>query len=148
MEGRRVSGGYMPLRDAIDQLFAESVITPSRGGFPPADVYVTDDDVVLELAAPGVDPNDINISVTGDTVTVSGELRHQHESQKGRALLTEIARGQFQRTFPLPIEVDANKAEATYDGGILTLTLPKSEATRPRRIQVKPGQQTIQGQNG
>jgi HSP20 family protein len=146
--GRRQSG-YVPLRDAIDQLFEGSFITPhvfgGGGGFPPADLYITDDNVEVDMAVPGANPDDINISVTGDTVTVSGEVRRHREGQGGQAYFQEVWSGKFQRSFTLPIQVDANKAEATFEHGILTLTLPKSEATKPRKIQVR-AQGTIQGE--
>ena len=150
MDRRRRGGGYLPLRDAIDQLFEGSFTTPqllgAQGGFPPVDLYVTDDDVVLEMAVPGATSDDINISVTGDTVSVSGEVRSPQQ-QRGHAYLDEIWRGRFQRSFTLPIQVDADKAEATFENGLLELRLPKSEATRPRKIQVGSRQQTIQGES-
>jgi HSP20 family protein len=165
--------GYMPLRDAIDRLFAGSVITPQvfgQEGVPQADLYTTDDDVVVCMSIPGANPDDIQISVTGDTVTIAGEVRHEHgnmpqgqqgQAQQGQAqqgqvqqgrqrsghqvYYQEIWSGRFQRSFTLPIQVDADKANATFENGILTLTLPKAEATRPRKIQVQP-RQTVQGQ--
>lgn len=146
----RRTGGYLPLRDAMNQLFEGSFIQPgfwqSQGTFPPVDLFVTDDDVIIDMAVPGANPDDINISVTGDTVTLSGEIKHEHGGHKGQTYLDEIWNGKFQRAFTLPIQVDADKAEASFTNGILELRLPKSEATRPRKIQVKPGQQTIQGQ--
>ena len=148
--GRR-AGGYLPLRDAMERLFEGSVITPQvlagQGAFPQVDVYLTEDSIVIEMAVPGANPDAINISVSGDTVTLSGEVSHPHSTQKGQAYLEEIWRGKFQRSFTLPIQVDADKAEATFSNGILELILPKSEATRPRKIQVKQGQQTLQGES-
>lgn len=144
---RRFSGGY-PLRDAIDRLFEGSVISPQsfgQGGFPPADLYMTDEDVIIELAIPGANPNDIHVSVTGDTVSVSGEVQHQRHHQQGQQpFIEEMWRGKFQRVFTLPMQVDAGKAQANFQDGILTLTLPKSEATKPRKIQVQQNR-TISG---
>jgi HSP20 family protein len=149
MERRRGSG-YLPLRDAIDQLFEGSFIGPNvfaaQGGFPPADMHMTDDDVILDMSMPGVNPDDINISVSGDTVTISGEIHREQHHTKGQPLVEEIWRGRFQRSFRLPIQVDANNAEAGFQNGILRLTLPKSEATKPRKIQVRTQQPTIQGE--
>lgn len=158
-----MTGGYLPLRDAIDRLFAESFITPSTGfgNFPPSDLYTTDNDVVLEMSIPGANPNDINVSVTGDSVTISGHVKREWSSgqsqgqgskqsqtqgkqstsgqgnQGAQPYFQEIWQGQFQRSFTLPLEVDSNKAQANFDNGILTVTMPKSEATKPRKIQVK-----------
>jgi HSP20 family protein len=163
--------GYVPLRDAIDRLFAGSVITPQVFGqesFPQADLYTTEDDVVVCMSIPGANPDDIQISVTGDTVTIAGEVRHEHsnmpqaqqspqgqgqQAQQGRqrqghqVYYQEIWSGRFQRSFGLPIQVDADKANASFENGILTLTLPKAEATKPRKIQVQ-SRQTVQGQTG
>lgn len=151
IDRRRYSGGYVPLRDAIGQLFEGSFITPSSlggmGTFPSADMHVTDDDVIVHMAIPGANPNDINISVTGETVTISGEVKNEQHNKKGQPFFEEIWRGRFQRSFQLPIQVDANKADASFTNGVLTLTLPKSEATKPRKIQVKAGQQPIEGQS-
>jgi HSP20 family protein len=131
---RRRTSGYVPLRDAINQLFEGSFITPQTMGgttaFPPTDLYLTEDDVVIEMAVPGINPDDVNISVTG---------------QKAQLFADEIWRGRFQRSFQLPIQVDAGKAEASYENGVLSLSLPKSEATKPRKIQVRA--QHSSGQN-
>lgn len=141
----------MPLRDAFDQLFETSFIMPggltAQGGFPPVDMQVTEDDVVVKMAVPGATPDDINISVTGDTVVVSGEVRREQREQKAQTHFEEIWYGSFQRAFALPVQVDANKAGASFENGMLTLTLPKAEATKPRKIQVKTQQQTIQGES-
>jgi HSP20 family protein len=150
IDRRYFTGTYLPLRDAIDRLMEGSVIAPGTfgsGGFPPTDIFVTDDSVIVEMSLPGVNPDDLNISVTGDTVAISGEVKHEHEGQKGQAVLSEIWRGKFQRSFTVPVEVDAAKAEASYENGLLILTLPKSEATKPRKIQVKGGSsgQSISG---
>lgn len=149
---RRRSAGYVPLREAMNQLFEGSFISPHSmelsggGAYPQADLFMTEDDVVLKLSAPGANPDGINISVTGDTVTVSGEVKKDH-GPKGQLLYEEIWHGRFQRSFQLPIQVDANKADATFDNGVLVLTLPKSEATKPRKIQVR-GQHTIDQSSG
>src|SRR5438309_1280742 len=81
---RRQMGRYLPLRDAIDRLFEGSVIAPQMFGtmeaFPPVDLHVDDDNVIVHMAIPGAKPDDINISVTGDTVTISGEVHHNRQS--------------------------------------------------------------------
>ncbi|GAC1396373.1 MAG: hypothetical protein NVSMB52_09840 [Chloroflexota bacterium] len=158
---RRRTSGYVPLRDAVDRLFAGSFIMPEHltsgaETWPPTNLRITEDDVVLCMAIPGADPDDINVSVTGDTVTVSGEVSHvdhgpkahvqepADQRQRSQTYIEEIWHGKFQRSFILPIQVDANKAAANYEHGILTLTLPKSETTKPRKVQVRP-HGTIEG---
>lgn len=154
------SSGYLPLRDAIDRLFAGSVIMPDylgagsgTEGWPPTNLHITEDNVVITMAIPGASPDHINVSVTGDSVTVSGEVpdpsapSREGEGKRGQTYFDEIWHGKFQRSFTLPIQVDANQAAANYEHGLLTLTLPKSEATKPRKIQVRAQQQTIQGES-
>lgn len=149
IDRRRVGTSYFPLRDAIDRLFESSFIAPSgftgQLTFPTANVRATDDDVIVELAVPGAKPDDINISVMGDTVSISGETKRERHEEKGRAYLEEIYHGQFQRSFGLPFPVNADAARATFENGILKLTLPKSEAVKPRKIQVNQGQ-IVEGQ--
>jgi HSP20 family protein len=149
---RRQTGNYLPLRDAMERLFAGSFIAPQsfEGGFPATDVSMTEDEVVVCMAVPGARPDDINVSVTGDTITISGDIKHSHKSggKGSQTFINEVWSGQFHRSFTLPIAVDADKAEATFENGILTVTIPKSAATRPRKIQVKHQQQTLEGQTG
>lgn len=141
MEHRRLTGEYLPLRDAMERLFEGSVITPQVFGaqstFPPVDLFVTDDDVIVELAVPGAKQDELSISVTGETVTISGEVRREAHEEKGHAYAQEIFQGKFQRAFKLPIQIDAEKARATFENGILTLHLPKAEATKPHKIQIE-----------
>lgn len=146
-----MSGSYFPLRDAIDRLFESSVVAPpgfsGNFGFPTANVLADDEDIVIEMAIPGAKPDDINISVTGDTVSVSGEIkRTQHEHKRAQTYIDENFHGQFQRSFQLPFPVDADMANATFENGMLALTLPKSEAVKPRKIQVNR-QGTIEGES-
>jgi HSP20 family protein len=149
MERRRMMSSYFPLRDAMERLFESSFIAPQgftgQMGFPTANVHVTDVDVVVELAVPGATPDDINVSVTGETVSISGEVKREQHEQKGQTYIDEMYRGHFQRSFTLPFPVDTDKANATFENGILKLTLPKSEAVKPRRIQVSQ-QRTLEGQ--
>ncbi|GAC1511038.1 MAG: Hsp20/alpha crystallin family protein [Chloroflexota bacterium] len=140
MEQRRMIGEYLPLRDVMERLFEGSVITPQVFGgqstFPPVDLFVTDDDVIVEVAVPAVKQDDLSISVTGETVTISGEVKRDTHGDKGHAYAQEIFQGKFQRAFRLPIQIDADKAGATYEHGLLTLRLPKAEATKPHKIQI------------
>jgi HSP20 family protein len=149
MERRRVTGNYLPLREAIDRLFTGSFISPQmlteQATFPAANLHTTDDEVILEMAIPGVNPDDINISVSGDIVSVTGESKLERHDQKGHTYVEEIMQGRFQRSFALPFPVDAGKANATFDNGMLKLTLPKSEAAKPRKIQVTH-KATLKGQ--
>lgn len=157
IDRRRTRTDYLPLREAMNHLFEGSFISPLSFGegaaFPPVDLSVSDDEVIVDMAVPGVNPDDLNVSVTGDTLTVSGEINRQQATEKRQAYVQEMWRGSFQRSFTLPTRVDAEKTEATFTDGVLTLRLPKADAVKPRKIQVgrqsqsgsSGGQQTIEG---
>lgn len=140
IEQRRVIGEHLPLRDVMERLFEGSFVTPQsvagQGAFPPVDLSMTDDDVIVKLAVPGARQDDFSISVSGDTVTIVGEVKLEPHGEKEHAYILEIWQGKFQRSFRLPIQVDADKAEASFEQGILTLHLPKAEATKLRKIQI------------
>jgi HSP20 family protein len=147
IERRRIISGYLPLREAMNHLLEGSFISPesigAHGTFPPVDVFVTDDDVVVELALPGGNPDDLNISVTGDALIITGEVKRRRAGEKAHPYLQEIWQGEFQRSFTLPVQVDASGSNASFTDGILTLRLPKSEAAKPHKIRVERKPQTI-----
>jgi HSP20 family protein len=134
------------LRDAMNRLFEESFVAPlgtqvfrREGAEAPAmDVYETDNELVVESSLPGVKPEEVDISVTGNTLTIKAETKKEEEKdEKGKYYCRERRYGLFQRSVSLPVEVDANKAEAVFDNGVLKLTLPKTEAQKPRKIAIK-----------
>jgi len=135
------------LRNAMDRLFEDSFVRPSvflmaneGGGVLPIDVLQTKDDVVVKASLPGFKPEEVEISITGDTLTIKGEHKEEDEIKKGEYWLKERRYGTFSRTFAIPVEVKSEKAEATFDNGVLTLTLPKAEEIKPKQIKVKANQ--------
>ena len=131
----------LSLREAMDQLLRDSFVAPF--GAPaqttssmPVDVYETDDAFVVKAFMPGLTPDELTISVEQQTVTIHGEPKAE-DLQGMRLLLKERRLGAFTRTFTLPVLVDADKVQAELAQGVLSLTLPKSEALKPRKIQVK-----------
>ena len=134
----------MSLRQAMDRLFEDSFVQPSRlwpglgGGDIALDVYQTANDVVIKAALPGVKPEQVDISVTGDTVTIKGEHKEEREVKEKDYLLKEHRSGSFSRTVTVPVPVQSDKAEATFENGVLTITLPKQEKVKPKQIKVKP----------
>lgn len=111
--------------------------TRSTGwGVLAAEVFDDDDAIKVRLEAPGLDKDDFDIEVVDGYLVVRGEKRLERERREGRYYVTECAYGQFERTIPLPDEVDASKAKANYDKGVLSLELPKTEGRRRRRIAV------------
>ena len=105
-------------------------------GLLAAEVYESGEDVTVRLEIPGMDADQFDIEVDDRILTVSGHKAVSSERSEGRYHITECAYGEFTRRLPLPAEVDASKAEASYEKGILTLKLPKTERERVRRIPV------------
>ena len=132
------------MHDMIDRIMDESFLDISRhdgtmSGVVPVDIYQTDEDVVVKATMPGVKPEDINISITGEMLTVEGELKEEVEigDEKGvRYHVRERRYGSYYRSLTLPTMVDADKASAEFENGILTLTLPKVEEVKPKTITV------------
>ncbi len=106
---------------------------------PSADVTETDDGIEVAVELPGMSVEDVDISLSGDVMTIRGEKKLEHEEKRRGVYLSERSYGAFARTIPLPPGVDADKAEARFDKGVLRVSLPKtSEAkARVRRIPVK-----------
>jgi HSP20 family protein len=130
------------LRDAMNALLQESFIRPesllSQDGSAvlPLDVSETEDEFVIKASVPGVKPEDVQLTVQGDAVTISGESRSEEEKNGERWHLRERRHGVFQRSLTLGTPVEADKAQAYYEHGVLTLTLPKAEGARPRQIKI------------
>jgi HSP20 family protein len=101
------------------------------------DVYETENDVVVKSAIPGVKPDDIDISLTGDVLTIKGESKFEEEVKDENFVRREMRYGSFSRTVTIPAPVIADKAEADFENGMLTLTLPKAEETKPKTIKIK-----------
>ena len=128
------------LRDELNSLLELPFLTSHRhdlfGGWSPAlDLYQNNDNVVALLELPGMRKEDIEISLHDGTLTISGE-RKSSSSNGEKAERTERYVGTFRRSITLPVRVDSNKVNATYRDGILTVTLPKAEEARPKRIGV------------
>lgn len=133
----------MSLRDAMDRLFEESFVRPSRllgmpaAGTVPVDMYQQDGNLVVKAPIPGVKPEDIDITVVGDTLTIKGETKEEKEVKEENVIRRERRFGAFSRSVSLPSPVDTSKANATFENGVLTLTLPIAEEAKPKTIQVK-----------
>jgi len=129
------------LRRGMDEWFSrygDRPEGPSAGVFPPVNLYEVADGYVLTAELPGVSPKDIEVSVEQGKVTLSGDRRV--ELPEGVSLhRRERQTGGFRRALQLPVEVNADKAEATHRNGVLMLRLPKAPEHRPRRIDVATG---------
>ncbi|MBI2816815.1 MAG: Hsp20/alpha crystallin family protein [Acidobacteria bacterium] len=130
------------LRDRMERVFNE---LPGRGDegltagawVPPVDVYETNDAIVLKADLPNMKENDVDISVEGNTLTIKGERKRDKEVEERNYYRVERYYGAFTRTFTLPPTVDHAKIEATFSRGVLKISLPKREESKPRQIKVK-----------
>ena len=133
----------MSLRNSMDRLmnrlWREDLVgrVPFFGGESLAlDMYETDDAIVVKAVIPGVKPEEINVQIAGGTLTIKGE-RKEEEEEGVSYVYRERRYGSFCRSVTLPTEGDVNEAEAEFKHGVLILTLPKSEAVKPKSIKIK-----------
>jgi HSP20 family protein len=108
----------------------------------PLDIYATDDHAVVIAAVPGMQPDDLQITVQQNTVTLAGTVRNVADTQDAKGAtwyLHELVSGTFQRSVTLPFPVDADAAEATFEHGMLWVKLPKAETAKPKKIAVSSG---------
>jgi HSP20 family protein len=131
----------MTLREAMDRLFDDAFTRPLSGrdgwSVPAIDMYQTEDEVVVKATLPGFSPDDVQINVTGDMLTLRGETKHEEETQEKSWHIREHRFGRFERTIPLPVQVTADRANAEFENGMLTITLPKAEEVKPKTIAVR-----------
>jgi HSP20 family protein len=132
------------LRETIDRLFDESFVRPAEWmtlgidgkAFPPFDVYATKETFVVKAALPGVKPEAVETTIEGDTLTIRGMYEEVGEKEEAGYLLRELSRGEFRRSVVLPTGLKTEDVKAVFEHGILTLTFPKVEAVKPRKITV------------
>jgi len=132
----------MTLREAMDRLFDDAFTRPISlrdGGWssPAIDMYQTDDEVVVKAALPGFKADEVQINVTGDVLVLRGEMKHEEEKKDLAWHIREQRWGSFERSIALPTDVRADKSNADFENGILTITLPKAEEVKPKTITVK-----------
>jgi HSP20 family protein len=134
----------MSLREAMNRLFEDSFVRLGRlapaleytRGVP-IDMYQTENEVVVKAAMPGTKPEGVDISILGDVLTIKGESKCESEAKEESYCRKEVRYDSFAREIVLPTAVQADKAEASFENGILPLTIPKAEEARPKQIKVK-----------
>ena len=132
-------GRLWSLQRAVDRLFddaANRVSAEAAEGQPALDMFETEDAVVVNAAVPGFGPDDINVSITGNTLTIKGQVTAEQNQEEHDYIFRERHLTSFSRMLTLPHEVGA-EATAQFENGVLTLTLPKPEEVKPKTIQVK-----------
>ncbi len=148
-------GEMVSLRQAMDRLFEDSFVSPvGRSGegaqlAPAIDVHETQDAVVVTASLPGVRPEDVEITMTGQTLTLRGEFKADESVDRGQYLYQERRYGTFHRQIQLPVRIQSDRAEASFENGVLTLHIPKAEEVKPRQIQIRPGagEKNVSGAN-
>jgi HSP20 family protein len=128
----------------MDRFFEDGLVRPWRLLSPtaeyeatfPIEVSETEHDVEVKAALPGIRPEDVDISIVNDVLTIKAEHKEEHEDKKREYYRRELRYGAFHRGLSLPISVDADKAEARFENGVLHLRLPKAEALRPKQIKI------------
>jgi HSP20 family protein len=132
------------LRQAMDRLFDDTVFRPypAFGGGSdarlPLDVRSTKDALYVDASLPGFKPEDVEITVENGTLTIRAEDRSEQSNEQGGWVVREISRGSVMRTVTLPTGLEPDKAEATFEHGVLRLRLPKAEQVRSRQIRIQP----------
>jgi HSP20 family protein len=130
------------LRDAMNTLLQESFVRPGSvlaqegPALLPLDISESDEEYVVKASLPGVRPEDVQITVHGDTLTIRGESKADEEKEGRHWHLRERRFGAFQRSVSLAAPVHSDKAQAHFEHGVLTLRLPKAEEAKPRQIKI------------
>jgi HSP20 family protein len=130
------------MRNAMDRMFEDALIGPEWDWGQASswqlslDIVENDEDFTVKASIPGINPDDLEITLSGKNLTIKGETKGESESDQGKYHLRERRYGSFSRRVSLPTEINDKEVKASYDSGVLTLTLPKSEGTKPRRIEV------------
>ena len=147
-------GDMMNLRDQMDRLFEDtfnllpstrtSFRTPRIWGLQ-LDVSETDDAYIVKAAVPGITPDDLDITLTNNVLTIKGEIEATEEQEGEVYHMRELRYGSFSRSLTLPEQVNADGVEANVENGILTVFVPKSEESKPKRIPVGRDQNAIEG---
>ncbi len=128
------------LREAMDQMFNDAYLRGREArqqGMAwqlPLDAYATEDAIVLMADVPGVKPEDVDVTLEGDTLTIRGELKARAEVRN--YILRERPTGKFERVLTINTPIDSGKVEATFEDGVMQIVLPKSEAVKPKQIKV------------
>ena len=131
------------MRQAMDRMIDESFARGSQmrgtgAWLLPMDAHISDDAVVITADVPGIEPDELDITLEGDTLTIRGEIKRDDATGRKYVLL-ERPTGQFERTLSINMPINADEVEATFKNGVLTLVLPKADTSKPRQITVKSG---------
>jgi HSP20 family protein len=125
------------LQDDMNRVFTDRWVRPGRATYPLMNIWGAGDTLVIDAEIPGVDPQDVDISVMDDELTIRGKAQPETPKEGEVPYRRERPDGEFTRTLKLPFRAEAGAVKATYKNGILRLTVPRSEAEKPRKITVE-----------
>lgn len=127
------------MEDMMKRFFSEpfSPFVRTEEWLPSVDIMETDGQITVKAELPGLEVKDIDLTVSGDLLTIKGEKRGKEETKEKDYYCREIYCGSFQRSFRLPAEVDSQKVDATFKDGVLTVTMPKAESASKKKIEIK-----------
>ncbi len=135
---RELSNLRREMEDFWENFAGEREFLPMRGEWMPAlDVSETKDSLIVKAEIPGMEPKDVDISLSGDLLTIKGEKKQKTEEKKENFHRIETRYGAFSRTIRVPVSVDSDKIEASYDNGVLKIVLPKKEEVKAKQIEIK-----------
>ena len=130
-------------RDTMEQLFDERFFRPLWIGngerliAPPLDLYTTPEAVIAKVALPGVKPEDVDVTIVDDLVTIKGTFKEETETNEAGYVRRELSQGTFSRSVLLPTAIKADAAKAEFKDGLLILTFPKTEEVKPTHVKVE-----------
>src|SRR5215204_5194280 len=133
------------LQEEVNRVFSSNFNRSGESGMmrgawnPSVDIFENKDQIVLEAELPGLKPEDVNISIENNVLTIHGERKFEKKDEEDNFHRVERSYGSFTRSFTLPPTVSSENVDATFDNGILRLSLAKREEAKPRRIEIKAG---------
>ena len=136
------------LQREVNRLFEDNTRVRGRDGAemasartwaPPVDILEDQNEIVVRAELPGLKQEDIDIELTGDTLVIKGERKFEDAQRKDNYVRVERSYGAFQRVFTVGVPVEHDGVKASYKDGVLEVRLPKSEATKPKKVQVSAG---------
>jgi HSP20 family protein len=122
-----------------DRFFSDKLLgrMPTEEWFPTVDISETKDKLLIKAELPGLDAKDVDVTMSGDILTIKGEKKKEEEQKDEHYYSCERYTGSFQRSFRLPVNIKADKIEASFEKGVLRITLPKTEEAKKKKIEIK-----------
>lgn len=138
----------MNLRNVVDRLFDNTFSSPGSWSAGAVwglalDVVENNDAFLVKVSIPGINPDDLDITYTDNTLTIKGEIKEDQERKDSQYHVRERRYGAFSRSISLPSKVKSDAIEANYQAGVLTLKLPKTEEVKPKRIAIKTSEPKV-----